>query len=316
MDEYVCIGQTAGMSGGGMPTSACRHGLVRDGGCARGMHFHIEEESTSYFSWWNVVLIGVGLALALLVYLPLNFANGGAYLRTTDAWWVHYIITPLIVTSCVMGLSVAFTSQALFAHGIDQMIEDDERARIDRATRSPADAHAVSIQVPALQQFMHQNVMVHIVPGAIAAVVLLVLATGSLHGADVRTVVLSTLLMCAVMWVAYYATPVRGFRDGKTYVGWDKLVHVYSNPSPIVLASHCAFAVACATLIPYFIINRDSHTGAGTAPVLHGGGGGQESGVPSLSSIVQLIRAGAGTGTGTGIGTGGAITHALPSLPL
>jgi hypothetical protein len=34
-----------------MPTGACRHGLVRDVGCARDVYMRLEEDNTSYFSW-------------------------------------------------------------------------------------------------------------------------------------------------------------------------------------------------------------------------------------------------------------------------
>ncbi len=124
----------------------------------------------------------------------------------------------------------------------------------DRAVaRDPA--LGVSVRMPVLQELMHHNVMVHLVPGAVAVVSLLVLATRSLHGADVRTVALSALLMRRPLG-RHFATPVVGFRDGKTYVGWAKLVHVYSNPSPLMLAGHGTFAIACALLIPYFVIRR------------------------------------------------------------
>jgi hypothetical protein len=261
-----------------MPTGACRHGLVRDGGCARDVYMRLEEDNASYFSWWNVVLAGVGLALALLVYLPLNFVDGGAYLRTAQSWWVHYLVTPFIVASCAIGVSIALTSQALFARNLDQMVGVDRRVADKAVAQDPA--LGVSVQMPVLQDFMHHNVMVHLVPGALAVVSLLVLATGSLHGADVRTVALSALLICAVLWVVYFATPVVGFRDGKTYVGWAKLAHVYSNPSPLMLAGHCAFAIACALLIPYFVIRRSPgqiEGGSTAAPAV------------SLAQIAELV---------------------------
>jgi hypothetical protein len=302
-----------------MPVEACVDGIVQYDACVRDARLHLEEPYTSYFSWWNVVLSGVGLALALLVFLPLNFWNGGAYLRTRQAWWVHYIITPLIVTSCVTAASLTLASQALFAHNLDRMIVGvDSRAR---RTISPVPApgtaptHEVSLQVPALQRIMRHNVAVHIVPGAVAVVVLLVLASGSLHGADVRTVVLSTLLMCVVLWAMYFATPIVGMRDGRTYVGWAKMKYVYSNPSPWTFAGHCLFAVACALLIPYFVLQKGTASSSGTAlsagpalstaPALSTGQMselGQEAAallgghdVPSLSEIVQRIRADVGT---------------------
>ena len=294
------------------------------------MYMRMEEHRSAYFSWWNVLLVGVGLALALFVYLPLNFANGGAYLRGKHAWWVHYLVTPLIVASCAIGVSIALTSQGLFASNLDVMVgTDTPRSRSLEPDSRVAD---VSIQLPVVQEFLHHNFIVHLVPGAVATVVLLVLATGSLHGADVRTVALSTLLICAVLWVAYFSTPIVGVRDGKTYVGWSKLVHVYSNPSPLTIAGHCAFAVACALLVPYFVIGRGA-TGpsggrVGDGPGLVGsalalgpdssnlplGGGavGAECGaLASLSRIADLVRM-----SGGGLGGAGALGgHAIPSLP-
>jgi hypothetical protein len=312
-----------------MPTGACRHGLVRDGGCARDVYMRLEEDNASYFSWWNVVLAGVGLALALLVYLPLNFVDGGAYLRTAQAWWVHYLVTPFIVASCAIGVSIALTSQALFARNLDQMVGVDRRVADRAVVQDPASG--VSVQMPVLQAFMHHNVMVHLVPGALAVVSLLVLATGSLHGADVRTVALSALLMCAILWVLYFSIPIVGFRDGKTYVGWAKLVHVYSNPSPLMLAGHCAFAIACALLIPYFVIRRGPSAGAGTelgaasaVPGISAGPGAGISAGPSAGA--ELQGGGAGGGKGSALaslsriaalvktGTVGAAL-ALPPLP-
>ncbi len=321
-----------------MPTAACRHGLVRGGGCARDMYMNMEEHRSAYFSWWNVVLVGIGLALALLVYLPLNFANGGAYLRGKHAWWVHYLVTPVIVASCTIGVSIALTSQGLLASNLDAMIgTDGARTSWSRGLEPDSHVAELSIQVPAVQNFLHHNYIVHLVPGAVAVVVLLVLATGSLHGADVRTVTLSTLLICAVIWVAYFSTPVVGARDGKTYVGWSKLVHVYSNPSPLTIAGHCAFAVACALLVPYFVIGRGTTgpnqsdgpglvgpglLGSALAVVtgqpksisveVQGGALGAECGAQaSLSRIADLVRMSSGDVGGAGAFVG----HALPSLP-
>ena len=266
---------------------------MHKGACAKNARHRMVEERPSYFSWWNVYLTVAGLALTLLVYLPANLIRQGAYLNHPSAWWIHYLVTPFIIMSCIVSIGVLLTSQALFANNFQHMIEVDaghitskqgqgqdrdtvhgpgQSSAPARALSDPSvDSNAISLQVPFVQSYMRSNFMVHVLPAMVGIVVLLLLSIGSLQAADARAVAVVTGVMCIVLWTLYFVLPVTTKVTGETLTGVAKLRHVYCNPGVGLVAGHCLFSLACAVIIPFFVIGRGPKGfsfGPGASPAL------------------------------------------------
>jgi hypothetical protein len=147
------------------------------------------------------------------------------------------------------------------------MIPDEQEARMRHeiakhkvvTTKSLAhpdvDAHSIAVEMPYVEYLMKDNFVVHIAPAIIGVVLLLLLSIGSFQTAERETVTLVVLIMCVVLWAVYLVIPVND-REGKRHIGWNKVSHVYSDPSKWIFAGQVVYTLAASFIIPFFVIGK------------------------------------------------------------
>ena len=117
------------------------------------------------------------------------------------------------------------------------------------------DAHSIAVEMPYVEYLMKDNFVVHIAPAIIGVVLLLLLSIGSFQTAERETVTLVTLIMCVALWAVYLLVPVKD-GEGKRHIGWQKVSHVYSNPSKWIFAGQAVYTLAASFIIPFFVIGK------------------------------------------------------------
>lgn len=289
----------------------CKHGLLHDGRCGD-LRYRFVEDRSAYFTSWNFFLIIAALALVLLVYLPANLIDGGSFLQGKYGFLVNYIVTPLIITSVIGSIGVLLTSQSIVAFNFQQMVEighippvrtaiqqeNDGQSATSQVKRTLAhpevDSSRVSVQMDYLQYLLQDNFVVHIAPAIIAVVILMLLAVGTFQTAERETVALVVLIFCLVIWAVYFAVPVKDPDTGEDHIGWNKVAHVYSEPSGWIFAGQFVFSAAAAFMIPFFVIGKgpssmDQIRGTTPEPLM-----------PGLEAFVNQLTAGASAVTSLG----------------
>lgn len=104
----------------------CENGLLRDGKCKGGVRYRFVDDTSAYFTTWNMYLTVIGLLLAIFVYLPANLIRGGDYLTTKSGWWINYLVTPFIVMTCIVSIGVLISSQSILAYNFQELVEIDD----------------------------------------------------------------------------------------------------------------------------------------------------------------------------------------------
>lgn len=149
------------------------------------------------------------------------------------------------------------------------------------------DSSRVSVQINYLEYLLQDNFVVHIAPAIIAVVILMLLAVGTFQTAERETVSLVVLIFCLVIWAIYFAVPVKDRETGESHVGWNKIAHVYSEPSGWIFAGQFVFSAAAAFMIPFFIIGK----GPSSMDQIQGISTGEPL-MPDLEAFVNQLTAG------------------------
>jgi hypothetical protein len=251
----------------------CRHGLMYNGDCQHKLEYKFMESRGVYFTSWSGVMVLIAFVLTMAVYLPCHLAENGKFMHGPYGWLVDYVLTPFIAAAVVIGLGVMFTSQAIMAYQLRNTIgyqmqpnaENDNYLDSDQATVSVSDSdhqagsaavdpRLVSLQLPYLEYLLKDNFLLHVIPGLAAVIMLIALAVGAFHSALRKNVGILTVILCIVLALVYCCVPVCDEETGESYVGWQKMKYVYSDPSVWIIVAHAVFTVFAAFAIPYFVV--------------------------------------------------------------
>ena len=278
---------------------ACQNGLVYDGKCSSLLQYAFMEQRGSYFTAWAGVMTACALVLLVCVYLPANLINNGQFFKSKYAWIVNYGVTPFITTAAVISCGVMFTSQLMMAYQLRNTVEiQSESKKITQSEQSSNESsdagllhERVGIQLPYLEYLLKDNFLLHIVPGAAAVVILIMLSIGKLKCSKVN-VGLVAVIMSTLVALLYCCVPVKDATTQQSLVGWQKLKYVYNRPAVWVVVGHAFFTLLAAFAIPYFVVGSSCALPAPNSSIASGASGASADTSSSGQAVVPPSLAG------------------------
>lgn len=192
----------------------------------------VTHKKKDYFTYWNILLQGIVLTLVILLYVPVTVFKKyiSSYEKIRSVFM--YTIVPLTIVSISFTFAIRFSV-------IDHMVDETDNLNIKGNE---------NIKMANVYSIMRKDYQIHLLPAAIALVLLFTLfMSTNLSNTERLSVfttasVISTVIM--VSWFMIPATRMDGDPEGSLIFG-NKIKALYGRFSPLnVLFFVSAFSVA------------------------------------------------------------------------
>ena len=245
--------------------STCSNGIITGGKCSSDDKYKIPGGGTAaFYTTWSFFFCIVGVTLAMIIFIPFNVfmmiknktavtSEPSKYFKLFESF-CSYVVVPLIAASAINSLGVLITSQIFFADNLDNSISiASPSPPNDKAEKKlPGD---ISITTNFVKRMNQINLKVHIIPGVLAALVLLVLSCGHVNCGDKWWII--SIMTAAIMMaflISYLCVP-NPFKWGGL-IGIQKVNNVYNNPQPWMFLPQAAISALLIVFVPLLVLKR------------------------------------------------------------